>query len=126
MKEIQSFLDFCNFYQHFIQDYGQIAKPLTNLTKIGVSFKFDWACEDAFKELRESLISDKILQYYDQALPVQVETDTSDRVVARVLSQLYNKNWHSVVYFFKTMSSAEFNYEVHNKKMLVIVKSLKE
>ena len=126
MKDIQFFLDFYNFYWCFIQDYRQIAKPLTNLTKIEISFRFNKTCEDAFKKLRESLISDNILQYYNPELPVQVETNISDKVVAGVLSQLYSEKWHSVVYFSKTISSAEFNYKVHNKKMLAIVKSLKE
>jgi hypothetical protein len=60
-------------------------KSLTNLTKIKVSFKFDWACEDAFKKLRKSLISNKILQYYNQVLSIWVETDISNRVVTEVL-----------------------------------------
>jgi hypothetical protein len=126
VKGVQSFLGFCNFYRRFIRDYGRIAKPLTNLTKIGVPFRFDKACEDAFEELRESLISDKILRYYDPELPVRVETDASDGVVAGVLSQLHGEEWHPVAYFSKTMSPAEFNYEVHDKEMLAIVKSLKE
>ena len=91
MKGVQFFLDFYNFYQYFIQDYRQIAKPLTNLTKIRVPFRFDKTYKNAFKKLRESLISDKILQYYNSELSVQVKINTSDRVVAGVLSQLYNK-----------------------------------
>jgi hypothetical protein len=101
-------------------------KPLINLIKIRVPFRFDKTYKNAFEKLRESLISDKILQYYNPELLVQVKINTSDRVVAGVLSQLYSEKWYPVVYFSKTIFSAEFNYEVHNKKMLAIVKSLKE
>jgi hypothetical protein len=40
VKNIQFFLGFCNFYRRFIRDYGIIAKPIINLTKIGI--KFSW------------------------------------------------------------------------------------
>ena len=32
VKGIQSFLRFCNFYHRFVQNFGQIAHPLMNLT----------------------------------------------------------------------------------------------
>ena len=32
LKELQSFLGFCNFYRRFIKDYSKIAKPLNQLT----------------------------------------------------------------------------------------------
>ena len=28
VKEIQKFLGFCNFYQRFVKDYSQVARPL--------------------------------------------------------------------------------------------------
>jgi hypothetical protein len=30
-KDVQTFLGFCNFYRHFIKDFGKIAKPMTLL-----------------------------------------------------------------------------------------------
>jgi hypothetical protein len=54
-----------------------------------------------------------------------VKTNASDGVIASVLSQQHtNKQWYSVAYFFKTMAPAEYNYGIHNKEMLVIVRSL--
>ena len=32
VQGVQSFLGFCNFYWHFIRNYGRIAKPLNRLT----------------------------------------------------------------------------------------------
>jgi hypothetical protein len=54
-----------------------------------------------------------------------VKTDAFDGVIAGVLSQQhYNKQWYSVAYFSKTMAPAECNYGIHDKEMLVIVRSL--
>lgn len=125
VKGVQSYLGFCNFYRRFIRDYGRIAKPLTELSKNGVVFRFTPECERAFDQLKECLLSDTVLRYYDQDLKCKIETDASDGVVAGVLSQLHPDGWHPVAFFSKTMSKAELNYEVHDKEMLAIIKSMK-
>jgi transposase InsO family protein len=54
-----------------------------------------------------------------------IETDASDGVVAGIFSQLHpDGEWYPVAYFSKTMAPAECNYEIHDKEMLAIVKSL--
>ena len=56
-----------------------------------------------------------------------IETDTSDSVIAGVLSQLHpDKEWYPIAYFSKTIVPAEYNYEIHDKEMLAIVRSLAE
>jgi hypothetical protein len=54
-----------------------------------------------------------------------VKTNAFDGVIAGVLSQQHtNKQWYLVAYFFKTIALAEYNYGIHNKEMLAIVRSL--
>ena len=36
--EVQFFLEFANFYRHFIEKYFRIVSSLTNLTKKNISF----------------------------------------------------------------------------------------
>ena len=50
-------------------------------------FKFDLACERAFKELKKRLVSAPVLAHFNPDLPSQVEIDASDGVVAGVLHQ---------------------------------------
>ena len=121
---VQSFLGFCNFYRRFIKDYGRIAKPLNRLTRKNQPFKFDYACEQAFKELKKRLVSAPLLVHFDPDLPTLLETDASDGVIAGVLSQKQtNGEWHPVAYYSKTMVDAEFNYPIHDKEMLAIIAS---
>jgi hypothetical protein len=47
-------------------------------------------------------------------------------VVAGVLSQKYIEYWLPVVFFSKIINSAECNYQIHDKEILAIVKSLEE
>ena len=124
VKGVQSFLGFCNFYRRFIRDYGIIAKPLNELTKVNVKFHFDEICQNAFNILKDKLVSAPLLQHYDFTLPCMLETDASDGVVASVLSQRHEDEWLPVAYFSKTMVAAELNYEVHDKEMLAIIRSL--
>jgi hypothetical protein len=54
-----------------------------------------------------------------------VETNAFNGVIAGVLSQQHtNKQWYLIAYFFKTMALAECNYDIHDKEMLAIVRSL--
>jgi hypothetical protein len=124
VRGIQSFLGFCNFYRRFIRDYGVIAKPLVQLTKTNVPFRFDKACWDAFEELKSRLTSSELLRHYDPEKQSMIETDASDGVIAGVLSQQHGEEWYPVAYFSKTMLPAECNYEIHDKEMLAVVRSL--
>ena len=52
IKQVLSFLGFCNFYQRFIKDFTCIADPLTQLTKKDHSFIWSDACQQAFQRLK--------------------------------------------------------------------------
>ena len=69
VKGVQSFLGFCNFYRRFIKDYGRVAKPLNELTRKDVAFKFTGECEAAFRQLQELLTTAPLLAHYDPMLP---------------------------------------------------------
>ena len=72
-------------------------------------------------------MSDVILCHYNLNLKIIVKTDISDYVSEGILSQ-YNKNdvLHSVTYFFKKHNSAECNYEIYNKELMIIICTFKE
>jgi hypothetical protein len=125
VKGVQSFLGFCNFYRRFIRDYGTIAKPLVRLTRKDTDFYFADDCHGAFEELKRRLTHAPVLAHYHPERETMLETDASDGVLAGVLSQEdENGEWHPVSFFSKTMAPAELNYEVHDKEMLAIVRSL--
>jgi sporulation-control protein spo0M len=80
---------------------------------------------EAFKELKNWLISSPVLYHYDLDLKLMLEMDASDRVIAGILSQLYlDGEWYPITFFSKTMDLAKCNYEVHNKEMLAIIQLL--
>ena len=122
VKGVQSFLGFCNFYRRFIKDFGRVARPLNQLTRKDTVFVFDQSCIAAFKELKRRLTTAPLLAHFDPQRTTQMETDSSDGVVAGVLSQLQTSGlYQPVAYFSKTMIEAELNYPIHDKEMLAIV-----
>ena len=126
VKGIQSFLGFCNFYRRFIEEYSKRAKPLTSLTRNEVPFVFEDQCRSAFEDLRQALLSPKVLRHFDMDLKTMLETDASDGVISGILSQFHpdDKLWHPVGFFSKTITAPECNYKIYDKKMLAIVRSL--
>ncbi|XP_021726815.1 uncharacterized protein LOC110693941 [Chenopodium quinoa] len=62
---VHAFLGHAGFYRRFIKDFSSIAKPLTELHKKDVAFKFNEACLEAFRKLKEALISSPVVQASD-------------------------------------------------------------
>ena len=60
--------------------------------------------------------------------PFQIEADSSDFTTGVVLSQqsVMDRKWHSVVFYSKSLSSVEWNYEIYDKGILVIIHRLEE
>jgi len=85
IKGIQFFLGFCNFYHQFIRNYGVIVTPLIQLTRKDTPFVFNNNYIEAFRELKDRLISSLILRYYNPDLKLMLETDASNRVIAGIL-----------------------------------------
>jgi hypothetical protein len=127
VRGVQSYLGFCNFYRRFIKDYSRIVRPLTLLTGKDIPFAFTRDCKQAWETLRSALQSAPILRHYDPYRQTRLETDSSDGVVAGVLSQLQEDgDFHPVGFFSKTMGDAELNYPIHDKELLAIFRSFKQ
>ena len=59
--EIQSFLGLIGYYRNFIKDFSRLAAPMTKLTRKGVKFQWDEACENSFRELKKRLTTAPVL-----------------------------------------------------------------
>ena len=75
-----------------------------------MSFCFYDDCLEAFKTLKEALISAPILQPPDWNLPFEIMCDDSDYAVGAVLGQRVDKKPNVIHYASKTLDSAQRNY----------------
>ncbi len=122
VKDIQSFLDFMNFYRRFIYDYSKIVISLTCFIRKDVFFIWFQKCQIAFNTLKKVFTFKIILCHYNSDHKIVIEIDASNYVFEDILSQYdENKILHSVTYFLKKHNSVECNYKIYNKKLIIIV-----
>ncbi len=58
--------------------------------------------------------------------PFEMEVDASSFAIGATLSQQDElQRWHPVAYFSETLSKAEQNYDIYDRELLAIVKSLR-
>jgi len=124
VKDVQSFLGFINFNRQFIKDFSKKALPLSKLTRKDTGWKWDSDQKRAFEELKEACIQEPVLIAFTSGKPLRFETDASDLALGAVMLQEKDAKWHPVGYHSRKFSSAEENYDVHDKELLAIVDAL--
>jgi hypothetical protein len=124
VKDIQSFLGFVNFNRQFIQNFSKIAIPLTKLTK--KENPWDWTKEqdEAFETLKQACVKPPVLVSFRSNEPLRFETDASDLAIGMCAKQERDGKWHPIAYHSRKFTSAEENYDVHDKELLAIIVAL--
>ena len=87
-------------------------------------WKWEKKHQEAFEELKEKIMSQPVLSLPRREGKFRVETDASGHAIGGVLSQEQDGKWKSIAFLSRTMQSAEQNYEIYDKELLVIVKAL--
>ncbi len=127
VKDVQSFLDFINFYRRFIYNYSRIAISLTCLIRKDVLFVWSQKCQIAFNILKKVFTFKIILCHYNSDHKIVIEINALNYVFKDIFFQ-YDKNeiLHSVAYFSKKHNSVECNYEIYDKELMIIVCAFKK
>ncbi len=126
VKKVQSFIDFANFYWKFIKNFFNLIMSMMTLIQKNTFFKWTEKADQGFKKLKTMFISVSILVSFDHTHMIVMKTDFSDWYIDEILLQLINNVWRLYVYYSKRNASAECNYEIYDKKMLIIIWCLKE
>ena len=123
---MKSYLGFYGFYRQFIRRFGEIAKPLTDLTRPTVPWNWTEECTTSFERLREELLAIPRVHHFDPELPTKLETDASDGVIAGVYSQEHaNGLWYPIGFYSHVLSGHEPNWEIHDKELFAIMEAFK-
>jgi RNase H-like domain found in reverse transcriptase len=91
--------------------------------------KFDWndQCQEAFKTLKGRFLQEPVLMMPDHSKPFQIESDASKYASGAVLTQTdINGDRHPVAFLSKTFTDMECQYEIYDRKLLGIIRALKE
>ena len=119
--EVRSFLGLISYYQRFIENFSQIACPMTRLTHKGVSFDWNEKCEESFQELKRRLTIAPVLITPVSGEKYTIYCDSLRNGLGCVLMQ----RGRVVVYTSIQLKNHEQNYPTHDLKLATVVFALK-
>src|SRR5258705_7132248 len=127
VKDVQSFIGFVNFYQRFIRNFSEIAHPLHALTRKLKDWLWGAAEQQAFDVLKNAITSAPMLAFPSRSGLFCLECDASNFATGAILSQQQEDGlFHPIGFMSKSFSDMEWNYQIHDKEMLVIMHALEE
>ena len=131
---VQQFLGFTGYYQYFVPDYSGIARPLLDLTKKSTQWHWGPAQQAVFQKLKELMCKSPVLIQPDFEKKFYLQTDASAYGMGAVLSQEGEKSpslakrhkptLHSAGYYSATFMPVERNYDIYERELLAVMKSL--
>ena len=89
--------------------------------------KWEWTekQEKTFEELKKKFMQELVLAVLDLDKKMRMEVDASDYATGGVLSmEGEDGKWRPVTFLSKSLNETERNYEIHDKKMLAIIRGL--
>ena len=133
-KEVRQFLGLVGYYRKFVPKFADIARPLTNLTKLDVPYEWTTRCQEAFEFLKQMLLKEPILKYPDPSKPYTLFTDASKFAWACVLTQEYEHEFdgkkrkilHPITYMSGLFKGSQINWATLTKEAYAIYVSVKK
>ncbi len=124
LTQIQFFIDFCNFYRCFIKNFSKIVHFMIQLTQKKIIFEWNEICQTTFNHMKRCMIETSILRHFDQTHETILEINSFNYINDEVLSQYDDEEiLHSIAFYSKNMFSAECNYKIYNKELLIIIQA---
>ena len=109
VRDLRAFLGLANYYRRFVKDYSKLVKPLTELTRKDVCFRWTSECQEAFDQVKTILLGPEIMAYPTVDGPWYLDCDASGVSLGAVLSQLQDGRERVVAYGSRTLSRTERN-----------------
>jgi RNase H-like domain found in reverse transcriptase/Reverse transcriptase (RNA-dependent DNA polymerase) len=121
VKEVHSFLGFCNFYHAFIPHFSNITRPLNNLTCKNRQWTWLDKEQRAFDQLKQVCTESPVLRALDWTKHFILETDASSFALGAVIAQDFSDGVHPIAFHSRTLLDAERNYDTHDKELATII-----
>ncbi|GFT16336.1 retrovirus-related Pol polyprotein from transposon 17.6 [Trichonephila clavipes] len=86
-RQLQSFIGLTSYFWKFIPNYARISRPLSDLLRDNVKFKFGPTEIAFFQELKNILSENPVLHVFQQGYPLELHTDASSLGFGAVLLQ---------------------------------------
>lgn len=118
--DLHGFLGMLGYYRKFVQNYGIMARPLTNLLKKG-HFKWNDDATDAFLALKQAMTTTPTLAVPNFKESFTIETDALGDGIGAVLTQ----HDRPIAYMSRALGVNKCNWSIYAKEMLAIVEAIR-
>jgi hypothetical protein len=120
VRGLRGFLGLSGYYRRFIQDYGAIAAPLTQLLK---KDGFTWSSEaaSAFEALKHALSTTPVLQLPDCEKPFIVDCDASGSGFGAVLHQ----GDGALAFFSRPFAARHLKLAAYERELIGLVQAVR-
>ena len=116
-KGLQQFLGMVQYVAKFIPDLSTITAPLRQLTRNDTEWSWKPEHQAAFNQLKQSLVEEPVLRYYDVTKPVTLSVGSSGTGLGAVLLQ----DNQPVAYASRALTPTQTWYAQIEKELLAIV-----
>ena len=117
ITELQQFLGMVTYLSPFIPGLSTLTVPLCELHKKDAKFSWHASNQAAFQHVKDAVVSDTTLQYFDASCPVTVKVDASQ---VRLAAGLLHDN-KPVAFARKALTEVECCYAKIECEMLAVV-----
>ena len=117
VTELQEFLDLVTYLSPFIPGLSTLTAPLQELLKKETDFIWNCTYDTTFEQIKEAVISDTTLRYFDPSLPVTIQIDTSQVGLGAALLQ----NGKHIAFASKALTETKCQYPNIEREMLAAV-----
>ena len=125
VTQMRFFLWLASYYRRIIETFGKIAAPLTKMLVNNRPIVWDDDAKNALLEHRTRLANAPILIYPDFSVPFLLYSDSSDKGIGAVPSQIGKYQLkHSIAYFSRTFGKLERNYSTTQKELLAAIEGI--
>jgi hypothetical protein len=126
VHDIRGFIGLAGYYRRQVQNFAELAKPLTRLTTKDIPTEWTKECQQSFGKLKKNLSTEPLLIYPDFSQPFIVACDASTKALGAGLSQLRDGQERPVAYCSRQLNSAESKYSITELELLALLFALKE
>ena len=117
ITELQEFLGLVTYLSPFIPGLSTLTAPLQELLKKDTDFIWNHTYDTIFEWIKEAVISDTTLRYFDPSLPVTIQVDASQVGLGAALLQ----NGKPIAFASKALTETECQYTNIEREMLAAV-----
>jgi RNase H-like domain found in reverse transcriptase/Reverse transcriptase (RNA-dependent DNA polymerase) len=121
VKDVRSFLGFCNFYRVFIPHFSDKSQPLNDLTCKNRQWEWTERKQQAFQSLKDTCAALPALRCPDWSKRFILETDASGYALGAIISQEFDNGIYPIAFHSRSLLPAEKNYNTHDKELAAVL-----